>query len=277
MSKEKMKLGKGLEALIPKSYLSQGKTIVQLPISEIDQNPFQPRTIFDDDKIQGLSDSIKQYGLNQPILVRKTNNRYQLIAGERRFRACILAKLQTVPSIIKNVSDKQSLEIALIENLEREDLNPIDEAKGYRRLIQEFNFTHSDLARLSKSKTRSTISNILRLLKLPSLIQDALVSGDITAGHGRALLSFDDEEEMINQYRKIVDRGVNVRDLESVVKSKKKKVKVVLSPYLKDVSSKLSNHFDSKVLLKGSEKKGSLVLSYSSQEGLLSLLSKLGL
>ena len=256
MSKDNLKLGKGLEALIPKSYLSQGKTIVQLPISEIDPNPFQPRTVFDDSKIQGLTDSIKQYGLNQPILVRKTSNRYQLIAGERRFRACILSKLQTVPSIIKNVSDKQSLEIALIENLEREDLNPIDEAKGYRRLIQEFNFTHSDLARLSKSKNRSTISNILRLLKLPLVIQDALISGDITAGHGRALLAFENEEDMVCQFEKIRKGNLNVRELEAVGKVMGGRGKNPLSPYLEEVSTKLSSRFDSKVSFRGTERKG---------------------
>ena len=260
---DRPKLGKGLEALIPKSYFAQGKTITQIPIHEIEMNPYQPRYRFDDDKILGLSESIKQYGLNSPILVRKVGVKYQLIAGERRYRACILAKLQTIPAIIKNVSDKQSLEIALIENLEREDLNPIEEAKGYQRLIQEFNFTHSDLAKLSKTKSRSAITNTLRLLNLPQVVVDAIEAGDISSGHGRALLSFDNEDEILKNFNDILNSGLNVRQVESKKKVKSSKA---ISPELNQLLANLSERLSHKVSLSGTVSKGRLSIAFKSND-----------
>lgn len=269
---DRPKLGKGLEALIPKSYFAQGKTITQIPVHEIEMNPYQPRYRFDDEKILGLSESIKQYGLNSPILVRKVGTGYQLIAGERRYRACILAKLQSIPAIIKNVSDKQSLEIALIENLEREDLNPIEEAKGYQRLIQEFNFTHSDLAKLSKTKSRSAITNTLRLLKLPEVVLDAIESGCITAGHGRALLSFETEEEIIRQFDLLVSNSMNVRQLEQKTRSKSKQ-KEKLSDEMKDLINTISSSINQKVSVIGGVNKGKLSISYNNEEEFVKICS----
>ncbi|MFC1753498.1 ParB/RepB/Spo0J family partition protein, partial [Thermoproteota archaeon] len=225
MSDKKPRLGRGLEALIPRTFITSGKTISSIPVTEIRPNPYQPRAFFDDEALQTLASSIKTHGLNQPIIVRKKDEYYELIAGERRYRACQMAEISTVPAIIKNVSDKESLQIALVENLEREDLNAIEEANGYRRLIEEFDLTHNKIAEIF-GKSRSAVTNTLRLLNLPEEIQKAVMAGDLSEGHARTLLGYKDVKDIINSFNQIKDNKWNVRQAEDkAIKKKVKKVK----------------------------------------------------
>ena len=196
---KKATLGRGLEALIPKENKQQGLTLAG--INEIKPNFLQPRKEFDDESIAELSASIKEKGILQPLVVRQTVNGYEIIAGERRWRAAQRAGITRVPVIIKDVSDREVLELALIENLQREDLNPIEEANAYQNLIEEFGLTHEEVSsRIGKD--RSTITNQLRLLKLPEDAKSALINGEITAGHARAILSVESSSAALRHHRR---------------------------------------------------------------------------
>ena len=198
------RLGRGLEAIIPKNYLNSGRSIMNIPLEKIVMNPYQPRRHFDKNTIEELSKSIDKIGVLQPILVRKLKDGYELVAGERRFRASKLAGKAIVPAIVKDLSDEESLKYALIENIDREDLNPIDTAEGYQRLINEFNFTHESLSAIFH-RTRSSITNTLRLLGLPKTIKEALIEKQITEGHARAILglsSVEDQGDLCKEIQK---------------------------------------------------------------------------
>lgn len=217
-------LGKGLDALIPdlKGDAVAGRAgIVELDIDEIAANPYQPRTRMNEVSLEDLKESISEKGVLQPVIVRKKAGRYELVAGERRLRAARLAKLKTIPSIVKQVSDSEALEIALVENLQREDLNPIDEARGYKELIKRFNLTQDELAK-KIAKDRSTIANVLRLLNLPEDVKKGLQDGKITMGHARALLGLDDEKHIRSVYRTVLHRGLSVRQVEALVRRRLK-------------------------------------------------------
>ena len=276
MIDNKPKLGRGLESLIPKSFLAKGKTLTTLPISEIQRNPFQPRLHFNDAELKSLADSIKLYGLNQPILVRRVDDRYELIAGERRFRASIMAGLTTINAIVKEVSDRESLMLALIENLERSDLNAVEEAKGYQRLMDEFSMTHQQLGD-AFAKSRSAVSNTLRLLKLPESVQVGLSEGKITSGHARSLLALDNDEDILREYdRLLTGDQANVRELEKrMSKLTQKKRKKRKPAALEELEGALSKWLDAPVEIKGTQKKGKIVLTYKSQEELEGILSRL--
>jgi ParB family transcriptional regulator, chromosome partitioning protein len=280
----KQRLGKGLEALLPRTSLASGKTVINIPMSEITANPYQPRIKFEEDDIRQLSESIKQYGLMQPVLVRrKEGGGYELIAGERRFRACLLADMGTISAIIKNVSDKESLQLALIENLEREDLNPIEEALAYSRLLEEFGFTHQNLAGVF-GKSRSVVTNTIRLLKLPEVVQSALVDGDISEGHARSLLSLEDEYEILEKFYTIKEKSLNVRQLEDEISFQKsnkapkaKKSSLKQLSLFEGMEQELAQRYETKVSFSGTHKKGKIVIQYSSKKQLDDIVKKLKL
>ncbi len=210
-------LGKGLSALIPGAGQEVGGEVLELDVREISPNPLQPRTDIGEDQIAELADSIKKVGVLQPIIVRPDGTSYQIIAGERRWRAAQAAGLKRVPVRVMVTTETEALALALIENLQREDLNPIEEARGYRRLITEYEMTQSELAdRVSKS--RSAVTNTLRLLDLPEDIQELLYDGKLSAGHARAILSVSDDDRRHTLARKCVDEGLSVREAESLAK-----------------------------------------------------------
>lgn len=212
-------LGRGLSALIPTAAQEShgGEDVTELPIDLITPNPEQPRTDLDEEQIQQLADSIRKVGILQPIIVRPLGERYQIIAGERRWRAAKTAGLERVPVRVMATDEVQSLELALIENLQREDLNPIEEARGYRQLLTAHQMTQSELAdRVSKS--RSAITNTLRLLDLPDEVQDLVYEGKLSAGHARAVLSVADEAARVRLANKIAAEGLSVRECENIAR-----------------------------------------------------------
>ncbi|WP_027355961.1 ParB/RepB/Spo0J family partition protein [Desulfofundulus thermocisternus] len=217
MSK-KRGLGKGLGALIPVDSNDVNGSLQEIRVEDVQPNPRQPRQALDQDKIQELALSIKEHGVVQPIVVRPVaGGRYEIIAGERRWRACRILGLKYIPAIIKDYGDLEASAVSLIENVQREDLNPLEEASAYRRLIDEFGLSQEEIARLV-AKSRPFITNTLRLLSLPPEVQDMLSSGVITAGHARAILSLDDAAKQIAAAREVVAHGLNVRETEELVR-----------------------------------------------------------
>ena len=223
MSTQTNRLGKGLDALIPSVIPNTQLNIEQLPINQISPNPYQPRKEFNQSSLNELAHSIKQHGLAQPVIVRKIDNRYELIVGERRLEACKLNSFETIPAIIKDISDKQSCEIALVENIDRENLNVIEIAQSLNQLINDFNYTQETLSSLF-SRSRSSIANILRLLKLPESIQNYIIQGQLSEGHARTLIDFSNDEALCLQLaNEIISKKLSVRQAEQLVKSLKKK------------------------------------------------------
>lgn len=272
-SLRKRGLGKGLDALIPnvvgsdtaeentKAAKEQAKNGVKdsrlmVNINKVEPNRKQPRKKFDEDDIQDLSDSIKLHGLIQPILVQDRGNHYEIIAGERRWRACKLAGLKEVPVIIGNYTEREILEISLLENIQRKDLNPVEEAQGYKRLVEEFGLTQDQIAE-SLSKSRSAITNSIRLLKLNSKVQEMMVDELISAGHARALLAIEDPSVQEEVAQRIVDEKLNVRDVEKIVNALKKPVKPkpvtdeVLKVFYHDMEENLKMAVGTKVSITG--------------------------
>ncbi len=234
---KKKRLGKGLSALLPvddsntsftdenneerKKEKNKGR-IIEVEVSKIQTNPWQPRRSFSLEKLQELAESIKEHGLLQPIILSKNKtDKYFLVAGERRYRAAKLAGFSVIPSVIKELSSAETLEIALIENLQREDLNPIEEARAYKQLLDDFNFTQEQLA-IRISKSRPAITNILRLLKLPEEILEKIVDGKISVGHARTLLSVDTKEEIDFIVSEIIEKDLSVRSTEEMVNNIKR-------------------------------------------------------
>lgn len=218
MADKRPALGRGLSALIP---AAPAAAVKEQP-SEVDldllqPNPYQPRIAFDDERLEELAQSIRANGVIQPILVRRRGPRYEIIAGERRWRAAQRAGLLKVPVVVREVPDDKLLQVALIENIQRENLNPIDEAQAYRRLMDEFNLTQESLA-AAVGKERSTVANFLRLLKLPEPVRDSVAKGDLSMGHARAIAGLAREEDQVSTAREVIDRGFSVRDTEMLVK-----------------------------------------------------------
>jgi ParB family transcriptional regulator, chromosome partitioning protein len=274
-------LGKGLNALIPQgSVFTGGRTIVNIDVKKVIPNPRQPRTVFNEATIAELADSVKLHGVAQPILVRMRKEGYELIAGERRLRAAKMAGLGSIPAIIKDFSDEQSMELSLIENLQREDLNPMDESEGYSRLMTEFNLTQQEVAK-KVGKNRSTVANMLRLIDLPADIKKSLRKGELSTGHARALLSIEDKEKQLNVYREAVKSKLSVRDIEILIygapksgesKKAKKKKPTVQNPELQSFIERLSGHLGTKVRIHGAVSRGRIEIEYYSQEDLERLL-----
>ena len=272
-------LGKGLGALIPEE---KKESSLMIDINKIKSNSEQPRKNFDNDKILELSESIKVHGIIQPLILKQNNDEYIIIAGERRWRAAKMAGIKEVPAIVMELSNKDILEISLIENIQREDLNPIEEAIAYKKLLTDFEITQEQLSeRLGKSRT--VITNSMRLMKLDERVQQYIIEGVLSEGHGRALLSIKDNNEL--QYevaQKTIDDGMSVRQLEKLIKSgvlerKPKKKQKELNPYYRDVKDKLQNHFGTKVNINANKGKGKIEIEYYSEEDLQRILDIINL
>ncbi len=268
-------LGRGLGALLssPSSASSAeapGAATIELPIDAIAPNPQQPRKDFDDKALQDLAASLRQSGVLQPVVVRRLGDGYQLIVGERRWRAAKLAGITRIPAVIREVSDAQSLELALVENLLREDLNPMEEAEAYQRLLAEFGWTQEELAQ-RVARDRSSVANCLRLLKLPELIQTDLRAGRLTMGHARALLSLDSPADQLRLREQILAHSWSVRTTEEGVQAKRARParrQLRRSPELAAVEDALRVALATRVRLVGSERAGRIEIAYSSREEL---------
>jgi len=284
MSTRKGGLGRGLDALIPTSVMpteikTQAGVLTanrdEIDVNNISANPKQPRTIFDEDLLTELALSIKEVGLLQPPVVRSIGNgKYQLIMGERRFRAAKLAGLKSIPVIIRQTSDDQLLREALIENIHRSQLNPLEEGAAYQQLLNDFSYTHDELA-TKLSKSRPAITNTMRLLNLPPAVQRKVAAGVISAGHARALLSLTDEKEIENLANRIVAEGLTVRAVEEIVATGGAKVKSgglrsgkIVAPKLKQISEALSDRLDTRVNIELGKKKGKIVIEFATIEDL---------
>lgn len=276
------KLGRGLDALIPGGSLAdQPNTagVSEISINLIDVNPHQPRTDFDEAALQDLASSIKKHGVLQPLVVSPSGDHYELIAGERRLRASKIAGLTTVPVIVRDVKEHEKLEMAIIENVQRADLNPIEEALSYRKLMEEFNYTQDQVAE-SLGKSRSLIANKVRLLTLPADMKRALRDGQITEGHAKALLAIPDENRRRALFERILGSGLNVRDAEKAAQKLSGKKRIVISGSADDVmlrqlADDLKVFLGTKVAIKSGRKGGKIEIDYYSQEELSRIYQKI--
>jgi ParB family chromosome partitioning protein len=271
-------LGKGLEALIPDVDVDDEATnLVEIDIDQIIPNRYQPRKSFDDAKLEELAASIREQGVLQPVVVCKVGSGYELIIGERRLRAAKKAGLTTIPAILKEASAEEMLAIALVENLQRDDLNPIEEAEAFQRLIEDFSLTQEDVAQ-KVGKDRSSVTNYLRLLKLPKPIQQGLVDEKISMGHARAIVGLKSQEEQLALYEKIIVRGLSVRQTENLVRDTKIETPSPPPPksiYVRNIEEKLKQHFQTKVSILSKKGKGEIVIEYYSEEDLDRIYTKL--
>ncbi len=275
-------LGRGLSALIPeddeKSEVIVKEIVVKEPaeikvrLSQIEPNKEQPRKMFDEDALIELSESIKQYGVLQPLLVQKKEDYYEIIAGERRWRAAKLAGVKEVPVVIKDYSDQEIMEIALIENIQREDLNPIEEAQAYQRLIKDYKLKQGEIAE-KVSKSRATITNSLRLLKLDKRVQEMVMEGKLSNGHARTIISVEDKDKQFMIAQKIFDENLSVREVEKLMRELEKPNKVLKKPendfVYRDFEENMSKLLATHVTIKNKDNnKGKIEISYYSQEEL---------
>ena len=276
MATKRMALGKGLGALLPEFGQAEPKALLYCGIEEIIPNRSQPRKHFDESKIQELAESIKEKGILEPLIVRRTDQGYELIVGERRWRAAQKAGLKEVPVLVKEIKGREALEISLIENLQREDLNPMEAAEAFKHLIEKFNISQEDLSK-RMGKDRTTITNTLRLLKLPLEVRNQLLQNRITSGHARAILSLENKEKQKELCALIIKKGLSVREAEAIAKRWSEKPKKSVTPVKKrsDLESQLSSLQDSlrkylgtKILITQKDKKGKIEIEYYSHEDL---------
>ena len=278
MSEDNKTLNRGLDALLGSADKKNQQTIKEVDLKDINPGRFQPRTNFDSEKLSELTNSIKNHGVISPILVREVGlNKYEVIAGERRLRASKAANLKTIPCIIDQKKDQDALESALIENLQREDLNAVEEARGYDRLKREFGLTQDEVASAT-GKARSTIANSLRLLTLPTKVLDMLSSGQIEKGHAKLLASLD-EQEAIKAAENIIKNKLTVKDLSNQSSTKKKnnlKTKITKDTDLLIVEQEMSEGFGHKVEIEAKNKKtGKVVITYNTADELENIIAKL--
>ena len=280
-------LGKGLEALFGDVEITMADTgsesqndaekVFLVDINDIKPNSAQPRRIFDDGKIDELADSIAAHGVIQPVLLKRSETGFELVAGERRWRAARKAGLKKVPSIIKDFTREQLMLVALIENLQREDLNPIEEAEAFQRIKEEFGFKQEDISK-NIGKSRPYITNALRLLKLPEEIRKLVLLGKLSNGHARALLSIENEKKQLSAAEKVISEGLSVRETENLVreidqkKEKSKKKRVNKSPEVIEIEKELKEILGTKVTLKHGAKSGKVEIEYYSREELERLI-----
>jgi ParB family chromosome partitioning protein len=289
---KKQALGRGLSALLDDpqneinsiNEISADKVtgnIIDLDLKQIEINPFQPRTNFNEESVLELAESIKTLGIIQPITVRKLdNNKYQLVSGERRLRAARSIKLKTIPTYVRIANDQEILEMALVENIQRRDLDPIEIALSYNRLVEEINLTQNQLSQ-RVGKKRSTVANYMRLLKLDPIIQSGIRDGFLSMGHGRALINIEQQEEQLKIYEKIISKGLSVRNTEELVKklnlgieSKKKYAKI--SKVHTDAENELKKYLNSSVFVKVNKKgKGSIIIPFGSNKSLNDLIKRI--
>lgn len=277
-------LGKGLGALIPEEATDTKESVSTININLIKANEEQPRKYFDEEKIVNLAESIKEHGMVQPIVLRKEEDYYTIVAGERRWRAAKSIGMKEVPAIVMELSSKQVLEISLIENIQREDLNPIEEAIAYKKLIEEFEITQEELS-VKMGKSRTAITNSMRLLNLDKRVQDYLIEGIISEGHGRAILGVSDKNKQNEIAQKIIDEGLSVRQVEGLIrnllmdkKNKKEKETKKQDYYMTHIEDKLEGYFGTKVSLSNNKKnKGKIEIEYYSAEDLNRILELLNI
>ena len=269
MSKEK-RLGRGLKALLGEDI---DKNIQEIPVNQIDANPNQPRKAFNEETLKKLEQSIKKYGVVQPVIVRKKDNgNYELIAGERRLRAAKNAQLEKIPVVIKEYDNRESAEIALIENLQREDLNPIEEGKAYESIIKKYDLTQEEMSQIA-GKSRSYITNTLRLLTFPDAIQKLLQSKKLTTGQARPLLALKTVAEQLKLAKKIVEEGLSARQVEKILGEKttpKPKKEVQISTYLRTMEEEIITSLGTLVKIKTgrgkNSKKGTITISFKNED-----------
>jgi len=265
-------LGRGLSALITEDLTLDSRDIREIKITDIDPNLAQPRKDFNDEALAQLAESIKTHGVVQPIILKPEGDRYVIVAGERRWRAARLAGLKTIPAIIRDYDRKDQMEIALIENLQREDLNPVEEALAIKSLMEEYSLTQEEVSnRIGKS--RSAIANILRILHLPEKILHYVRTGEISYGHARALLSIEDPELQERVTQKILEEGISVRQVEQIAQQepkrpKKKQAKKEKGQAFFELETTLADIFGTRVRIQGNNKKGKIEIEYYNQDDL---------
>ena len=285
MSAKRGGLGTNLDALIPTSLTVGGNEVAQqneVSVDSISPNPKQPRTVFNEEAMAELVASIKEIGILQPPVVRQTSpGRYELIMGERRFRAAKLAGLRSIPVIIRQTADNELLREAIIENIHRSQLNPLEEAAAYTQLLQDFKCTHDELAQ-KLGRSRPLISNTMRLLNLPASVQSRVASGIISAGHARALLGLENEAEIDRLAKRIVAEGLSVRAVEEIIAatspkaaSKTKKKSGGTSPEVNEIAERLGDHLDTRVKIKGGKTKGEISIEFSGYADLARIVKKI--
>ena len=266
-------LGKGLEALIPKAEHKEKGFVIEMDIESLTPNLFQPRKDFNKEKMEELKGSIKKHGIIQPIVVRKIANGYEIVAGERRLKAAKEIGLKKIPAIIKSINNEKSLEIALVENIQREDLNPVEQANAFKRLIDEFKLTQQELAEAT-GKSRALVTNTIRLLKLNPEIQKNISEGKISFGHAKLLLSIEDEEVQKAVCDRIIANDLSVRDTERLIKNIEKvqkkqfKVKNITIERFPEVEGKLRDILGTKISILYDGKKGNISIEFYSKEDL---------
>ena len=273
-------LGKGISALFPSEDVHNSESVELIALSKIDTNPFQPRKIFNDETLNELASSISEHGIIQPVVVRKKGHRYEIVVGERRFRAAKIAGLTEIPVIVKDLSEQEMMELAILENLQREDLTPIEEAEAYQSLMLHLNFTQEDLAkRLGKS--RPHIANLVRLLQLPEEVREQVNEGKLSMGQGRTLLGLKNKRRIPELAQKVIKDQINVRQLEALVqqyntpvsretnKTKKKDV------FVRDTETHLREFFGTQVQISKTKKKGKIEIEFYSEEDLQRILELL--
>jgi ParB family chromosome partitioning protein len=272
---ERKALGRGLSALIPEKELETGRQdkIIYVQTDQIKPNPYQPREDFSPDNLEELTQSIKEKGMIQPLLVRRKGEYFELIAGERRLRAANLLNIKEIPVIIKDVDDRDSLEISLIENIQRQGLNPIEEARAYRYLMEKFKVTQEKISEVL-GKARVSVTNILRLLKLPQEIQEEIKKGRLSFAHGRALLELEDANQQRRFAQEIISKGLSVRELENLIKMhrprrmKRKIGEAYREPALAVLEEELQHILATKVKISKRKKRGHILIDFYSQEDL---------
>ncbi len=276
-------LGRGLDALYDNTEAAEAeqKDLIELRISMIEPNHDQPRKDFDEDALITLSNSIAEHGIIQPIIVSPSENGfYKIIAGERRWRAAKMAGLREIPAIVRTYEKQKAAEVAMLENLQREDLNPIEEAEGYKNLMENFGLTQESLSR-SLGKSRSAIANSVRILSLPQNIIDMVRNGLISEGHARTLLSIEDDAEKQRLAEEIINGKLSVRDTEKIAGEKKTAKKIAekkeISPEIKEMEKRLSDNFGSKVKIITGRKKGKIEIEYYGNDDFTRIMEKLGL
>lgn len=281
MAAKKGGLGRGLDALFQDNSMEADSGVVTLRLSEIKPNHEQPRKFFDDEALSELAASIREHGVLQPLIVRPLlGGEYQLIAGERRYRAAMLAQVPTVPVVIREYSDMEAMEVALVENLQRRDLNPLEEGAGYKALAEQFSMTQAEIAK-RVGKSRPAVANAMRLCELPQEVKDAVSSGVLSMGHARALLSLEEDEKICQAARRVAERGLSVRQTEQMVarllkeKSRPKK-EVRVDSFYKELELALEKTWGRKVRISPSgENVGSLTVDYLNREDLIELTERL--
>lgn len=267
-------LGKGIQAFFPDAGNDEKEEIKEVSITELRPNPYQPRKIFSEESILELKESILNHGILQPLLVRKSIKGYEIVVGERRFRAATEAGLKTIPVVVKDLTEEKMMEFALIENLQREDLNPMEEAFAYDKLMKHLQITQEQLAR-RVGKSRPHVANHLRLLQLPGEVQELVETGEISMGHGRALLGLKNKEKLSVIIKKVIEEGLNVRQLEELVQRlnenvsrETKQKKIEPSIFIKEKEEHLRERFGTAVTIKKNKKKGKIEIQFFSEEDL---------